>query len=74
MTRNMSTVDRSIRALVGVAAVIVALLAGAGSAIGIVLWIVAALMIGTAAVGFCPVYSALHISTIGGFHRRRTTV
>ena len=74
MTRNMSTVDRSVRALVGVAAVVIALLAGAGSTVGITLWIVAALMIGTAAVGFCPVYAALRISTIGGFHRQKTTV
>ena len=74
MRRNMGTADRSIRAAVGVAAVVLALLAGAASAPGIVLWIVAALMLGTAAVGFCPIYAALRLSTIGGFHRQGTRV
>ena len=74
MNRNMGTADRSIRAVIGIAAVVVALLAGAASAIGIVLWIVAALMLGTAAVGYCPTYRALHVSTIGGFHRQTTRV
>ena len=74
MIRNMGTADRIVRAVVGIAAVVVALLAGAGSALGIVLWIVAALMLGTAALGFCPVYAALHVSSIGGFHRQTTRV
>ena len=74
MTHNMSTADRTVRAVIGAAAAIVALLAGAGSAVGIILLIVAALMIGTAAAGFCPVYAVLRISTVGGFHREKAKV
>ena len=44
---------------------------GATTVLGIVLWIVAALMLVTAALGFCPVYAALHIDTLG---RRSTRV
>jgi hypothetical protein len=66
MTINMGTTDRIVRGIVGVGAIVVALLAGAGSVLGIILWIVAALMLGTAAVGFCPLYAALHIDSLGG--------
>ena len=65
MKRNMGTVDRIIRTLVGVAAVAGALLAGATSVVGIVLWVLAAIMLGTAAVGFCPLYAVLHVDTLG---------
>lgn len=71
MTRNMGTVDRMIRGAVGIAAVVIAVLIGATTVLGIVLWIVAALMLVTAAVGFCPVYAALHIDTLA---RRATHV
>jgi hypothetical protein len=74
MTRNMGTADRIIRAVVGAVAVVLAFLAGAGSGLGIVLLIVAVLMLGTAAVGFCPVYVVLRMSTIGGVHRQTTKV
>ena len=65
MTVNMGSPDRVIRGVVGIAAVVIASIVGAGSALGIVLWIVAALMLVTAAVGFCPVYRVLHIDTLG---------
>lgn len=74
MTRNMGSTDRIVRGIVGVAAAIIAFLAGAGSALGIVLWIVAALMLGTAAAGYCPLYTALRISSVGGVHREITRV
>jgi hypothetical protein len=69
MTRNMGRTDRIIRGAVGVVAVVLAILAGATSGLGIVLWVVAAVMLGTALVGFCPIYRLLGIDTLG----RRTT-
>jgi hypothetical protein len=65
MTINMGRTDRIVRGVVGVGAIVVALLAGAGSVLGIILWTVAALMLGTSAVGFCPLYAALHIDSLG---------
>jgi hypothetical protein len=67
----MGTADRIIRGVAGVAAVVGALLVGATSVVGIVLWVVAAVLLVTAAVGFCPVYAALHVDTLG---RRSTHV
>jgi type IV secretory pathway TrbD component len=63
MTTNESTVDRAIRLLVAVVAAVVAFVVGAGSALGIVLLVVAAIMLVTAAVGFCPLYRVFGIST-----------
>ena len=64
MTTNMSTLDRGLRALVAApAAVIAALVVGVGSAGGIVLFALAAVMLATSAVGFCPLYKLLHLDT-----------
>ena len=63
MTTNESTVDRSIRAMLGVVAVVGAALVGLGSVPGIVLLVVAGILLGTAAAGFCPLYRVLGIST-----------
>jgi hypothetical protein len=64
MKHNVGTTDRWLRALV-VAPVLVllALLVGAGSVLGIILFVVAAVMVATAVVGFCPLYSLLHVDT-----------
>lgn len=64
MTVNMGTIDRGLRALVGLA-----LLAGAfvlGWFGGWMVWaavVVAAVMLGTAAMGNCPAYSLIGIKT-----------
>jgi hypothetical protein len=64
MNRNMSNLDRGIRALVvAPALIVVAILLGAGSVAGIVLFALAAIMLATSAVGFCPLYTAFHIAT-----------
>ena len=63
MTTNESTIDRGIRALIAVAAIIGAFAVGFGSALGIILAVVAVVMAVTAAVGFCPLYRVLGIST-----------
>lgn len=62
---NMGNLDRVVRALIAVAALIVALVVGAGYVAGIVLLVVTALMGVTAAVGYCPLYSALHLDSRG---------
>ena len=63
MTRNEGAVDRTLRVLLGSAAIITAGLVGWSSAIGIVLVIVGLVLVVTGLVGFCPLYSALNIST-----------
>lgn len=69
MRKNMGTVDRITRAfVVAPIAVVGALALGAGSIAGAVLLVVAAIMLATAAVGFCPLYRLLGIDTRG---RRR---
>ena len=66
MTKNMGTIDRAARAfLIAPTAAIAALALGAASITGIVLLVVAGAMVATAAVGFCPLYSLLGISTRG---------
>ena len=66
MTKNMINLDRGLRALVvAPAAVIAAVLVGAGSIGGVVLFAFAAVMLATSAVGFCPLYRLLHIDMSG---------
>jgi hypothetical protein len=63
MTTNESTLDRGIRAIIAVAALIGAFVVGFGSVLGVVLVVVGAIMAVTAAVGFCPLYRVFGIST-----------
>ncbi len=65
MHPNMSNLDRAIRAGIAVAALVAAIVVGAGSAGGIVLLVVTALMGVTAAVGFCPIYALFHFDSHG---------
>jgi len=53
MSRNMNNSDRALRTfLVAPAAIVVALVVGAGSIAGIVLFALAAIMLATSAIGF----------------------
>ena len=63
MTTNESTLDRIIRAVVGVVALVVAVVVGMGSVGGILLVVVGGILVVTAAVGFCPLYRILGLST-----------
>jgi len=63
MVRNESTLDRVVRLVAAVAAVAVALVVGAGTVGGIVLLVVGAVLAVTAAVGFCPLYRLVGLST-----------
>jgi hypothetical protein len=66
MTRNVSNLDRGLRAfLVAPVALVAAVLVGAGSFGGILLLALAGVMLATSAVGFCPLYTLLHINTGG---------
>jgi hypothetical protein len=67
MNRNMGTLDRLVRLFV-VAPVLIVLgfVLGAGSVLGIVAFVLAGIMLTTAAVGFCPAYVPFGISTRGG--------
>jgi UPF0716 family protein affecting phage T7 exclusion len=64
MSINMGSIDRLIRSvLVTPAAIVVAVVVGVGSVVGIVLLALAAVMLATSAAGFCPLYRALGIDT-----------
>lgn len=77
MIRNMGTADRTIRVVIGAAALLVSLVIGWGSVVGtvvgIALLVVATVMLVSAAVGYCPTYRLLHISTEPTVHRTSTT-
>lgn len=61
MSTNESNVDRIVRGLIAVVALIAGIAAGGG--LGIVLYVVAAIMAVTAAVGFCPIYKLVGMNT-----------
>ncbi|MDP3196008.1 DUF2892 domain-containing protein [Tabrizicola sp.] len=64
MGRNVGTVDRALRALIGILALAGAFALGWFS--GWTVWAAAAvgvIMLGTAAVGFCPLYRLVGINT-----------
>jgi hypothetical protein len=63
MEKNESTVDRIIRAVLGIAALVGAVATGIGTAGGIVLLVLGGILVVTAAVGFCPLYRVLGLST-----------
>lgn len=66
MTRNMSNLDRGLRTfVVAPVAIVVAILLGAGSVAGIVLFALAAIMLATSAAGYCPLYTLFHVNTRG---------
>ena len=71
MTRNMGALDRSLRAfVVAPVAIVVAVLVGAGTAAGVISFVVAGIMLATAATGVCPTYTLIGISTRPrGLHR-----
>ena len=64
MSTNMGSIDRLVRAfVVAPAAIVVAGVVGAGSVAGIILFALAAVMLATSAVGFCPLYRVFRINT-----------
>jgi Flp pilus assembly protein TadB len=63
MNKNMGNLDRGLRLLAAALAVVVAVVVGAGSIAGIVLFVIAAMLLATSAVAFCPLYRLLHLDT-----------
>ena len=64
MSTNMGSIDRLVRAfVVAPAAIVVAVVVGAGSVAGIILFVLAAVMLATSAVGFCPLYKLVGLDT-----------
>lgn len=62
---NVGSADRIIRILIGIALLAYVALSSAGfaSSIGIGASIVAAIMIGTSFISFCPIYAVLGLKT-----------
>lgn len=73
MLRNMGTADRIVRLVIGAAALVVSYAFAWGSTggtiVGVGLLVVAAIMLVTATVGYCPTYQLLHISTNPTLHK-----
>ena len=65
MFLNMSGLDRGLRAIVALAATGGAVAGGAGSVVGIVLFVLAAVLLATSAVGFCPLYRLIRFDSRG---------
>lgn len=66
MKQNVGTIERVIRAIVGIVALVAAFTTWnvmAGATLGIVAAVVGVVMLGTAAIGWCPPYAMLGIST-----------
>ena len=63
MKKNVGSIDRIIRALVGIAALAAYFLGYATDTIGYVALVVGVVMLGTAAIGWCPPYALLGINS-----------
>ncbi|MFD0981673.1 YgaP family membrane protein [Tropicimonas aquimaris] len=63
MTKNMGSADRAIRAVIGVVLLIAAFSAGWSGLWSTIAAVVGLVMLGTAAMGYCPPYQILGIKT-----------
>jgi len=63
LTTNESPIDRIIRIVLGIGLAGLALAGGAAAPLLYVIWIVAAILVVTGIVGFCPLYAVLRVST-----------
>lgn len=63
MVRNEGTVDRIVRVVVGVVLVAAWAFGWLTGTLAVVLGVVGIVLIGTGAVGFCPLYRMLGMST-----------
>ena len=63
MEKNMNGIDRIIRVVIAIAAVVGAAAVGFGSVGAWILLVVGGIMLVTAAVGFCPLYRVFGVST-----------
>ena len=63
MNANVGSTDKIVRVVLALGAVVLAFVAGIGSAMGIVLLVVGVVLAATALTGFCPIYRVLGMST-----------
>ena len=63
MSKNMGTVDRTLRVIVSIILAVLYLTGTVEGTLGIVLLIVGAVMLLTSFVGFCPAYLPLGLNT-----------
>ncbi len=64
MKKTVGSVDRVIRIVLTILAVVLAFEVGLSSALEIVALVVAAILLTTALSGFCPIYSLFKIDTL----------
>ena len=65
MNKNVGPIDRAIRGLVGLVAIALFATGVVEGTIGIIALVVGVVMLGTAAIGWCPPYALLGINTCG---------
>jgi len=65
MNKNVGTIDRSIRAIIGIAAIAAYAMGMVAGTLGIITLVVGIGMLGTAAIGWCPPYALLGINSCG---------
>ena len=63
MNRNVGSVDKIIRLIVGIGLVAFGILGASGSTLGIAAIIIGAVLIGTALINFCPLFKIFGISS-----------
>ncbi len=63
MKTNEGTADRLVRLGLAVAAAVGAIALGPSTPVGVVLLVATAILVVTAATGFCPLYRVLGVST-----------
>ena len=68
MKKNVGTIDRTIRGLVGIALLAAYFLGAVQGTLGIVALVFGFVLLGTAAIGWCPPYTLLGINTCGVKH------
>ncbi len=68
LTNNESPLDRIIRIVLGIALAGAAIAGVVTAPILYVVWLVAAILVVTGIVGFCPLYAILHVGTRRATH------
>lgn len=69
MKANVGAVDRMIRVVLAALGWWLAASVGYATAGGVIVLLVAGILVATAAIGYCPLYAVLSVSTRGGWHR-----
>lgn len=63
MKLNESTADRIVRIVLGAVLAALAVIGVASGTLSVVAWVLAALLLVTGVIGFCPLYAILRFST-----------